>query len=944
MQSGALPPFPPGLPPPPFPPTPNAATTPTAAPQPPTAPVVHPALHAVASDKEDGEVSDGSDGDMASRSRKIQPAPPRSAPQPARPISRFQDTYNPDRPSAGHSAVKESVRKPSQPSTTTQKEPAETQQRREEAKQFVRLLNSNQIGYRALAGENLDKALLRELYSSLNLPSEPEPISPLGSTRSAAMSAQPTGELASNTHTHPTKSVPAISTKVTAPAAASAPSPVDRKDYIARLQAARLAAKQPSTTKSSPQQQTPPATTAAPLAAVKTPQETMTPTKKSTVTEEQKARNTEVIRQRLEQLRAKNKQSLPSRPNTSGTNTPVSQSQASSFGGIPGLFMNAPSSSSNGVAAPKSIPPPSSHKASDTETSTPRGSVTPYTRPLGQSPYSYHEESMIIQVSDDESNGSDMDIDDDQAPSNPPVARQGPGSIPGLPRRPAQAETVSSIMSTSGPQTPSSSARTGEMTSKEKELAAMKLTLKKKLAEQKRVREAAAAAATPATPKTLPPKPPSQSTNTEKVSLPQKAASPSLKRNQPGSSENNNNPVDRKRRRRTEIQEQLPSLDDEIANNEAEMARIAKDLERLKANNERILQDKHRLTKELEELGIDTEGMSHAELRATKHDIECAISPNLEDTPQVVATTFQTLTNGERPSASDVIERMTSIEDQSKTESSLAHRQTGQYALLPGIGQASQAPKTGIQAHVPSTKALAPPESVLKERNDPIATPTAVETRGSATPMDDDEDFYSPPPQPFVDGQNEITPAPIPHVEAETGGEVSTSLSEEGEVDMSESSDDEEDEYEPEDPQQSQGLQGSHESQVVKESQAPAPDSPSESAEDEGVYEPPDVDEQMADKQIDSTADSPNQVEAGDDAMDIASSSDEDSDESDSDSEQESSPEPEMEQAHATDRVQQSANAADDLAPELQVTPAFELAPVEPAAEAVRRYSHKKFR
>jgi hypothetical protein len=539
---------------------------------------------------------------------------------------------------------------------------------------------------------------------------------------------------------------------------------------------------------------------------------------------------------------------------------------------------------------------------------------------------------MIIQVSDDESNGSDMDIDDDQAIPDPPVVRQAPGTLTGLPRRPAQAETASSIMSTSGPQTPSSSARTGEMTSKEKELAAMKLTLKKKLAEQKRVREAAAAAATP---KSLPPKPPAQALPAKMVSSAQTTASPSLKRNQPVSSDTNN-PVDRKRRRRTEIQEQLPSLDDEIATNEAEMARIAKDLERLKANNDRILQDKQRLTKELEELGIDTEGMSHAELRATKHDIERAMSPDVDQPPQAAVTTSQSLTNGKRPSASDVIERMTSIEDQSKFAPSPALGQTGQYAHLPGLGQASGVPKDVIQSRLPSSKAVPPPEPELTNRNVPIAAATVVETRGSATPMDDEEDFYSPPPQLSFDGQNESMSAPVSQVQVAAGDDESALLSEEGEVDMSESSEDEEDEYEPEEPQEARG---------VEEPQAPVPNSPSQSSEDEGAYEPPDVDEQMADSQTDNTADdTPNQLEAGDDAMDIASSSSEDSDESDSDSEQESSPEPEIEQAHATDRVQQSANAANDLAPELQSNPTFELAPVEPTPEAVCRQSHRRFR
>ena len=98
------------------------------------------------------------------------------------------------------------------------------QQDRDAAKHFIKLLHSNNVTYRALAHEQLDPELLRGLYQSANLPSEPAPILPPKSNGavSKAPAVQPL-------------------TPVTQDTPKSAASPVGRQDYIARLQAAKAA-------------------------------------------------------------------------------------------------------------------------------------------------------------------------------------------------------------------------------------------------------------------------------------------------------------------------------------------------------------------------------------------------------------------------------------------------------------------------------------------------------------------------------------------------------------------------------------------------------------------------------------------------------------------------------------------------------------------------------
>jgi archaellum component FlaC len=931
------------------------------------------------SDREDGEVSDA---EASSRTpagiamRQRYPEPPRSAPQPAVLSSRAEEAYNPDKPSAGQTTPQAPVPKVAPQQSAIVSEADQVQQQREEAKQFIRLLNANNIGYHALAKEKIDVELLRGMYRSMNLPSEPEPI-PLPKTNGAA--AKP------STATQP-KGVPAVSTNIAAASAASAAaSPVDRKDYLARLQAAKLA-RQSGPAKASPPQKSSPVTTASPALDNGTPQAIMTPTRKPAATDEQKARQTELIKQRLEALKAQSKQGTTQKTSAQpasavSASASAPQTPAASFSNIPGLFMNGPSSVGNGASTPSRQPqavPQKRPVPSDTSISTPRGSVTPYNRLYGQSPH-HHEDSMIIEVSDDESNGSDMDIDEDQGLSTSTAIRQAPVSIPGFPPRQAPVPAAASAVSTPGPQTPATLARTGELSTKEQELAALKLTLKKKLAEQKRIREAAEAASAAASAATIA----QQETSSKQSQLSlsagaQEAAAPATVQAGTPASDSSR---DRKRRRRTEIQEQLPTLDDEIASNEAEMARLAKDLERLRTNNERIMQDKQRLTRELEDLGIDTEGMSHADMRATKDEIERAQSPEKEATPQTNVLP-QASPPGKEPGAP--VTAPVEMESAQTTELTPTHTvqpnsaqlAPPQYGLLPGLRGVAPPATVSSQLRIaqqpvqeqsadqidiqPSTVShLEPPEGPGRV--------AAVNDRASATPMDDDEDFYSPPPLNEIDANTEAPVAEIPEPQIEQAIANTPSPSEEGEVEMSVSSEEEDqEEYEPEEPI----VGGSVVQEPVVEAQvvnAPTVNEPASvpsphraapaetqieqsqsagqsqvSTEDEEAYEPPDVDEEMTEvapvvevAQAEALVPQPSSPgDANEGAMDIATSSSDESDNSDLDSDEETESEREHSESQ-THAAPQDVNIADDLAPELQPDTSFAVVPATEHIEDV---------
>jgi hypothetical protein len=970
MNGQPLPPFPgfayppqpfhaqtPQLPatPMPFPPQPSQ-------PAQPTLPASDRIQEVMESDREDGEVSEGEVASQAPARHVNGPAypePPRSVPHAAQPSPREEETYNPDQPAAGQIGIKEPVRKASQ-KAVIEKPVDVLQQYREQAKQFIKLLHSNNIGYRTMAKEPLDLEQLRGIYQSLNLPSEPAPIVPVKAAAVEAPEVPVQTSVASAVHPLPSgpaqqKPAPTVKTNVNpVPPTSSAPSPVDRRDYIARLQAAKLA-KQSGAPKASPPRNTPPVTVAPPALPVKA----ITPTAKPPVTDEQRARNTELIKQRLEVIKAKKlaptvngTASAPSQaqkvdtvssaaeqaaqPALSGNTTPNNQSYVPPFPGLPGLFMNPPPSYDNGASrSTHSIPLKRPAPSESTEVSTPRGSVTPYTRPLGDSPHTYHEESMIIEVSDDDdSNGSDMDIDDDQAASKSGVAsppsnlRYPPGTLPDFPSRPASVLHGSSAVSTPGPQTPATQAREKELKKKEDELAAMRMTLKKKLAEKREKDKAAAAAAAISSPashglpaaSTLPPPVPGSIHSTR---IEHDSASNDV------SNDANELIRDVKRRRRDEIRSKLPSFDAELAMNTNKMAQLMKEMELLRAQNEKITEDRERLTKELEGLGVDTEGMSHAEMRAIRDEIdEQEKSPEPEHTTHSENVDLTNQSKGLEDSSTvpaiEADQEVVEVEDVPETVVSPVQNEVAdQRTFLPGLTHRPQQQLNDETVH---------PHVSMEENQEPLAEAkgsatsfnavTVPEVQDFTTPLDEEEDFYSPAPavQPVSDKILDLEHEVQAHSDVHTADDRSPS--EEGEVEMSLSSEDEEEEeeYEPEEPIAIADVpaQGA---QVPEVETTKSVESNHFPTEDEEAYEPPDVDEEMSDVQTDSKLANGDatalEVEADDGAMDIASSSSEDSD-SDSESDGEITSDTGNEAISASHMFQQNTNFVDDLAPELQ--------------------------
>jgi len=948
------------------------------------------------SDKEEGELSDGDGASRLPAARARGNAPvraPSSVPIAASATSRVEEAYNPDCPAAGQSASHLSSAKPAQresPPSLADK----IQRDRDEAKQFVKTLNSNGIGYRTLAQEQLDLELLRGLYQSLNLPSEPAPILPPKSndSRPDTLKAQPTIKHTvspvDNTKTKPL--APVVKTNLVASTSAKAiVSPItqaDRKDYVARLQAARMAkqAAEAKTNLSQPASQANSATKpATPAPAVQEMHETSTPAAKATITDEQRRlRTTELVKQRLKELKGKPKSGPPNKSNTIAetpsttrleqglatpkpaalSGLPVSSNQGDPlsmpmFPGIPGLFLNPPSQNARDSSTPSkpspSIPQKRPAPSDVTGTSTPHGSFTPYSRPLGQSPHATNceeDDSMIIQVSDDDSNGSDMDLDDDQQgpkatvgpPAFVPNTSEGVGTLSNFPSRSGSTKPASPAVSTPGPQTPSTQAREKELEDKEKQLAAMRLTLKKKLAE-KREKDRAAAAAAAAVTISSPLRQSSSTVDPPSAIVTEPNPSPATTnlRTSPASGPSTaadafaDSNRDHKRLRRAEIQSRLPTLDAEIANNAIRMARLTEEMNKLLAENEKITKDKEQLTNELEGLGIDTEGMSHAQLRAKKDEIEREKSPEKETLAQDTPMISQPSPGKQSPSLLLAAETTKTAGLPTRTVPAASSGTSTQLGTLPGLVPAvlsvprlfaDETSKNELSAVDAETVADVTKTSIMPGQagtdNAGSTKPLKATDPGSVTPPDD-EDFYSPLPPDVLVRDLEAPPDAAPPAVPEPAANAPMSPSEEGEVEMSESSDEEEEEYEPEDlsvnaEARLQAAQGPDVGSGRSRTTSPA------SAKDEEDYEPPDVDQEMSDEPIQVAATDSREAmphnEADDGAMDIATSSSEESTDSASNSDDETTPEPELDtSSSATHAASQPPKVGDDVVPNLAV-------------------------
>ncbi|KAL1606320.1 hypothetical protein SLS60_003722 [Paraconiothyrium brasiliense] len=868
------------------------------------------------SDKEEGEVSDGSRSPAANG--RTYPDPPRSVPldnsrSSKNPQAVQQEAYNPDQPAAGQTSEATRTRAPAKATGDN------ISQQRSDAKAFIKLLHKNNIGYHALAAEALDASSLRDLYRSLNLPSEPEPMPSPPKLNGNAQTILSNGDNVGSRSSPPivgSKPVTAVNTSI--PPTKSVPSPANRKEYLAQLQAAKKA-RQQGGAKLTPPQNTPPPAPAA-SKAVSAPQSAGIGKNGQLTEAEKKAKTTELIRRRIEALKKTSSSpagaassKLAATGSTAGTSSspllttvntlpPTNNDFAyqaippSPFGNIPGLFMN-----SSPVVQPSQ--PPVTPGSGKRKRSVP--SVTPSLRENGS------EQNVYGMQSSDRQDVVALPSTQITSPTqNGTQGVQAAPVLPGFPSRPASVNPSVSALSTPGPQTPSSSTRSQEMDDKARKQAALKERLQKKIEEQKRQAEQNRLASAQNSPKPQPQQPPSLT----KLS---------------GDRGTSREP---KKRRKVDIEAEQSALDIDIAANAAKLAQITKEFELLTANDRKMRLDKERLQAELESLGIDTEGMPHAELQAKKDEIEREQGVALEtltattNFPAASPTTKQLI--GATASAPAVTVPTSGGNTQYLPQPPEVSQSIFQTSI-PGLNaplRLASSPPTTAKTHGAIKQQTSLLQSTREHTDRPVkpilAKPSAIasvhdtisnDLSKPATPLDDEEDFYSPEPAAVLPAGDQTEPAPTSSTNAK-------SPSEEGEMAMSES--DEED-YEPEEVQEPLAHNQVSVDKTTEENTTVVTSRASSipTNEDEDPYEPPDVDQPMMDIEPGHAGVEPrsnaHQGEADEEEMDMSTSSDDDSD---SDTSSESSAEEPSEPALAPNSKNpgSSVTVADDLAPELQ--------------------------
>jgi hypothetical protein len=402
---------------------------------------------------------------------------------------------------------------------------------------------------------------------------------------------------------------------------------------------------------------------------------------------------------------------------------------------------------------------------------------------------------MIIEVSEDESNGSDMDIEDDPpAPEPAQTPRQNPENL--LTFSQAGSTTSAAPVSAPGAQTPTTVAREKELVDKEKQLVAMRETLKKKLAE-KRERDRLASAAAASSPSAQKPSTPVLPQSHAPMMESAQSSPIPVRHTLTESARSSINPgQDNARQRRAEIQSRLPTLDAEIASNANRMAQLTKEMEQLAAQNEKIARDKEQLTQELESLGVDTEGMSHAELRAKKDEIEREQSPDFNAPSQQADSAPQTTENDPSGTVQSSLEASSSsaVENEKAifsvplpASSQLPER----HATLPGLGQSASQPQPQPQSvdGVANVAERKEPQSSsnmeVTATNGPIASDSHSPVASLNVNVDKDHYSPQPPAEESLDASPGVAATGLPTSQPVIQPAAATSPSEEGEVEMS---------------------------------------------------------------------------------------------------------------------------------------------------------------
>jgi hypothetical protein len=394
-----------------------------------------------------------------------------------------------------------------------------------------------------------------------------------------------------------------------------------------------------------------------------------------------------------------------------------------------------------------------------------------------------------------------------------------------------------------------------------------------------------------------------------------------------------------KQQRRAQLENDIRVLDASLAEGRTRLSQIEAEKTELGIKAQRLQQDKEALVRELETLSINTEDVPMQEFRVEGEETEQRINDVVSSQSQSVASPIKGA--DEVTGALEELKSQTDIEPtlslESRPSSSQPPSLPPQISMLADTKGSASTDTDPLQSAKPETPVAKAPEENKPGYLPAVIAHVEVETPTNrtepATPVDDEVDFYSPEPA--------VAPVSDHLIERTTSAHgTGKSPSEEGEVEMSESSSSEEGEvYEPEEyaPQHVQPAAALNfeppENEAMDIGSTPMSSSSPSTTEDEGeIYEPPETELEMPDVRTNggegrlSITQQPEVEDLG--AMDTDSSSS-----YESDSSEEYFSETAKDISAASDIVPKpSLPVADDLAPELQsqAAPATRDATAEP--------------
>ncbi|KAI4741310.1 hypothetical protein E4T50_08272 [Aureobasidium sp. EXF-12298] len=579
--------------------------------------------------------------------------------------------------------------------TTTQSSPSSTptknnsdvshgsiQQKREAVLPFIAALHQEGFTFDEFVREGFEENLLRQVYQDLQIPT----VSPLVSSAQPPVTEAVAAKVTDAATTPPSIVPPVKEAKPTVPVK-QAP-PMNRQDYLARLQAAKnkkaeaVPTKQPvvsakSATPPAVKNEVAPPPVVIPAESQPKPQEAQKTGTQSVAATNKQSQTTELIRKKMEALKATQRRlanntntSTSSTPGSTSTihavgqpqseatptpptsRTPLASSQLAAPSLIPGLRMST-SMASSPQPQPQFQTGPTASSASpgSSKDPTPQPATTtsvpmirkrpvasdlneaqvvadhhPFKRPFGQSRKNSFDAGMIIQVSDDEDMSDD---DDDELSSAKPLVKTS--AVPAG-QRDKNIRDLPPLRDF--PQRSTAFQKqagvftpplgTPGASSDAEELRRKELEITSLNQRIQEYEKRKAALKAKAKLAQSQPHTPSQIVRPSEKDSALPAPSPATSHAPTPATSQLKESVDR----RTELKAALTARNADIDNQKARILEMQKQMADMQRQYDQDMENQRKLREELENLDVNTEGMTQAEMEAKKQEIENLQEPD----------------------------------------------------------------------------------------------------------------------------------------------------------------------------------------------------------------------------------------------------------------------------------------------------------------------------